>query len=675
MGQDSNSLVPQNVHEDTSEDTTSLLSRAAREETATHAVCAECALDIRRNTSEAFLGWKRQSNCTTEGCDFRWFQNESLPGVLACDRSVSSDLSTALHDSVATESLDWNAILPPDSNGECCYFRVEDLPSMQTDLQYTIIVRTRHSLSDPELVTTPKIDFRLVKDWFENDSGLETVVTERSLVVNRSLSPPSILDTTQLCVIDCATGTMDRLPSGASYVTLSYIWGVQASSPAVDYVFTMESAPRTIKDSIIVCLELGYLYLWIDRYCIPQNDDKERHRQVAQMDRIYQHSAVTIVACEGKDPQYGLPGISRIRKPYPSIWIEDFGYLRRTPLAIDVWESPWAQRGWTFQEALLSQTCLYFTNQQLYLENAHGVKCEAESLIRKSNGHEYDAYRLNLMKRPIFEQTSWLNMSLDVYQCIRKFTTRSISFHRDTLNALNGILAVFKRKFGVRHVCGLPYIASSHHQSPSLLEPGYPTLHLSLQFATQLHSVRYHGFPSWSWAGWTGTKSWEIAGKQIARPPLPVVLDLTFESGIAVEFAPNLVVHWDKYQAEYDTIWSQKTDIIKFIHIRAYMVPIIRCRRISYAQSWVEILDLLSPSGVRMVIQVIDTELHNFEQCAILRFPYSRHDGNWLPHLLIRNIGTHWERVASFIGSYRDEEGTVFDDRPWPGTLQTIRLG
>lgn len=62
-------------------------------------------------------------------------------------------------------------------------------------------------------------------------------------------------------VIDCQTRSIVRPGQRCPYVALSYVWGPQVSRTSVETLF-----PRTIADSIEVTLQLGYRYLWVDRY-------------------------------------------------------------------------------------------------------------------------------------------------------------------------------------------------------------------------------------------------------------------------------------------------------------------------------------------------------------------------------------------------------------------------
>jgi hypothetical protein len=67
-------------------------------------------------------------------------------------------------------------------------------------------------------------------------------------------------------VIDCSQGQVVQAPEACAYVALSYVWGKaqrQVNSVARDVAVGF---PRTIEDSIEVTRQLGYRYLWVDRY-------------------------------------------------------------------------------------------------------------------------------------------------------------------------------------------------------------------------------------------------------------------------------------------------------------------------------------------------------------------------------------------------------------------------
>jgi hypothetical protein len=62
---------------------------------------------------------------------------------------------------------------------------------------------------------------------------------------------------------------------------------------------------------MIVTKRLGFRYLWVDRYCINQNNADEVAEQCSKMDLICQHAELTIIAAIGDDPTYDLFGVSR----------------------------------------------------------------------------------------------------------------------------------------------------------------------------------------------------------------------------------------------------------------------------------------------------------------------------------------------------------------------------
>lgn len=110
-----------------------------------------------------------------------------------------------------------------------------------------------------------------------------------------------------LKVIDCQKRKVCTAPAGAAYVCLSYVWGTESDLGQPSHV-TLGELPRTIEDAIYATLELGFRYLWIDRYCIDQAIEAEKHHTINNMDIIYQGADLTIIAAAGDGPHTGLPG-------------------------------------------------------------------------------------------------------------------------------------------------------------------------------------------------------------------------------------------------------------------------------------------------------------------------------------------------------------------------------
>ncbi|EEY14164.1 conserved hypothetical protein [Verticillium alfalfae VaMs.102] len=67
-----------------------------------------------------------------------------------------------------------------------------------------------------------------------------------------------------------------------------------------------DGLPPVILDTMRAVVKLGFRYVWIDRYCIWQDDQIHKMSQVERMDQIYSDAELTIVAVGAKDPSYGI---------------------------------------------------------------------------------------------------------------------------------------------------------------------------------------------------------------------------------------------------------------------------------------------------------------------------------------------------------------------------------
>lgn len=222
----------------------------------------------------------------------------------------------------------------------------------------------RYIVSQPEGVDGPvKIikdeinSFDYVKDWISLCSSRHRIcdVEVRSSNACQKL-------------IDCETRAI-VIGENRPYVALSYVWGL-SSDKSEDANRLPTNVPNTIQDAMTVTKRLGYRYLWVDRYCIDQENEQETADQVGKMDLIYHNAELTIIAAIGKDPSYGLPGVGlRKRKPKPLTACAKIGShflisIRWPKSAVE--GTRWTTRAWTYQEALLSRRRLVFTKSQMF---------------------------------------------------------------------------------------------------------------------------------------------------------------------------------------------------------------------------------------------------------------------------------------------------------------------
>ncbi|KAK0103975.1 hypothetical protein ONS96_005080 [Cadophora gregata f. sp. sojae] len=262
-------------------------------------------------------------------------------------------------------------------------------------------------------------------------------------------------------VIDCLSDSRNiiSLPVGAEYLALSYVWGPQPrkadlaeSSKPEKLKEVPTNVPRTIVDAMAVTRALGHQYLWVDRYCIDQNDPVTKAIQLSLMDKIYEAAKVTLVAASGADDSAGLPGAGTLppisRQLQPSTWLGDHRVAAVGPgVLTTVQQSKWASRAWTFQEAYLSTRCLIFGPKQLQFLCKTTCKHEALPRIPKMSSYDLSAEtNINSVFGSRISDTESSrnkgNMTvLERFQFLaNELLRRDISWESDTLDAFRGIL-------------------------------------------------------------------------------------------------------------------------------------------------------------------------------------------------------------------------------------------
>jgi hypothetical protein len=312
-----------------------------------------------------------------------------------------------------------------------------------------------------------------------------------------------------------------KAPSTALFVTLSYVWGSKGQSFGKSD--DQESFAKTIVDAIEVTKQLGYRYLWVDKYCIDQDNPTEKHHQINQMDLIYKAADLTIIAVSGRDCYAGLPGVNGTRrKAQREIHLGQYSIvIGRTPPSLQITWSPWVGRAWTFQEGVFSRRRLAFCEDQVYFE------CCTMSWIetlppRFDIVKTWDQDAFNNLESGVFSNEVDFSTKkrygpsssqlVRYHRSIRIFSTKAVTYREDKLKAFCGIMRDFSRgDLPVFQLWGIHNSQYSRHVSrinPSrmLKEP-----HVLAQ--------RRESFPSWSWATCSGFVDWHMIGPENAENP------------------------------------------------------------------------------------------------------------------------------------------------------------
>ena len=317
-------------------------------------------------------------------------------------------------------------------------------------------------------------------------------------------------------VVDVKEGRVsNEMPDGARYVALSYVWG-QAGDGSIqeatkdtitglmEYLDVAE-LPALVRDAMVVCREIGERYLWVDRYCIIQDDEADRAAQISAMADIYSAAGLVLVAAgvEGA----GMPGISRNRSlPQTSEviggkWQVD---VQRGHL-FDGMKAPWNARGWTYQEALLNHRKLFFTDSQVYYECGLRITHE-ENLSYSSfdpamhDKRKYIGATTSLTYDDLSHGNERFTAGVKGYareppwkayvRHLGRYRRRQLSHLSDLLDAFSGILYALFGKDGV--YCGLPL---GEFDQGLLWTPARMFLERRKAYVGDEGN-----FPSWTWA-------------------------------------------------------------------------------------------------------------------------------------------------------------------------------
>jgi hypothetical protein len=392
-----------------------------------------------------------------------------------------------------------------------------------------------------------------------------------------------------LKVIDCRSRKVVDFPPGVRYLALSYVWGAEQSAESnINQNMLPDSMPTTILDAMELTLQLGLQHLWVDRYCIPQDQEAVKHREIRHMDLIYRGAAATIVACAGTSPWYGLPGVSsRLRSDPNRVQIED-QVLFAVPSdpRFEIEASNWMSRGWTYQEGLLSKRRMFFTEEQVYFE------CDARHCFESTGRLLHKVVWEAFQKPRIFAIGGKAIGGPDFYKTVSEYSGRKLTFETDILNGVWGVLRTFHdAEYPIRHYWGVPLFSTHWRESRDDCITG---------FAWDLlqPAQRRLGFPSWSWTGWLGQVKPGLLVKSPSRRlivppsttdfPSPESNTVVTPEGILQINLPNPVtgnisIHARRMDGSllyYQAAVSQYSNdgghgLSHFLHIKSWMVPAI----------------------------------------------------------------------------------------------------
>ncbi|KAF1952739.1 HET-domain-containing protein [Byssothecium circinans] len=325
-----------------------------------------------------------------------------------------------------------------------------------------------------------------------------------------------------LRVIDCERRIItSQNPKTCRYLALSYVWGDAPSAEQMEWSEKLpETLPNVIEDAIVLALKLDHRFLWVDRYCIKQNDEKDRLTQIHNMDGIYKNAFACIIAAAGSDSTFGLPGVSTVpRIPQNRAMVGNRLLVSTMPSIKAVLKSStWSTRAWTYQEGLLSRRRLIFTKYQVYydclvMSCAEAIHEPLDALHTKNK----QSLRAFTDFRPLFPRVD----SKSAWELIADYSSRPLTKIDDALNAMLGIFSTLQKQDEIKYqIWGIPIRRGSQYDRKAVPSRTWQDLFVSgLIWASERPSKRRPSFPSWSWVGWCGTvfsMGWTLAQFYVA---------------------------------------------------------------------------------------------------------------------------------------------------------------
>ncbi|KAF9484848.1 hypothetical protein BDN70DRAFT_58032 [Pholiota conissans] len=217
---------------------------------------------------------------------------------------------------------------------------------------------------------------------------------------------------------------------------------------------------------------------------------------ISHMDLVYQRAVLTIIAAHGRSADAGLPGLHPGTRTVEQKIIEVLPGIKMTHTGV-VYDamsgSYYNRRGWTLQELLLSHRALVFTEHRIYFRCR--ANCWSEDTIYDNfptaiNDNLHSGTGISVLDD---DETKPLQAC---YSQLFRYTSRELTKESDRIHGFTGILRFL----------------SARAKSGVLEGLFTSSFDISLLFWTDWRTEtdtteRQEGFPSWSWAGWSGISS------------------------------------------------------------------------------------------------------------------------------------------------------------------------
>lgn len=363
----------------------------------------------------------------------------------------------------------------------------------------------RDVLRFPSLSPTSQESFDQIRHWHDNCIKEHIKCPRQDLPLpRRLLDVLARTDDGTDGVTLVETGGLSKLPNNTRYVALSYCWGgwtglitKKENLESMMRNISLEELPAVVKDAIYVCRRYGVQYLWVDAFCICQDDAVEWQNEAVNMANVYGGCEFVISvltsskANEGflKERNFKPVSLGSVKVSYGT-WCDSVTlFIRRIPRSLDeeFEHSPLNRRAWLLQEKILGPAVLHYGRDQLIWECNTGHLC---SETRETSAVSPTVIRIS----DILGTESSVGIS-DLWDSIlEEFTSRHLTYRKDRLPALSGIASKL-RKYGA---CTGRFVAGMWETGLEFQLMWYT---VDITRTNSFSSVQPNSrIPTWSWA-------------------------------------------------------------------------------------------------------------------------------------------------------------------------------
>lgn len=273
---------------------------------------------------------------------------------------------------------------------------------------------------------------------------------------------------TRVLQLDLGDGSDDvRLIDGRDrqgrYAALTYCWG---PNPNAIFKTTSTNLGQNqsriglaklnllFREVIKILRSLGVVYLWIDALCIVQDSTDDWEHEASRMMSVYSNAYLTMSASESTSPDdFQIPPEPPAAGSNASI------YWRCLEHVVEC--GTLSKRGWCLQERCLSRRIVHLGSCQMSWECPGATH---DDHLRVNDDSEICDTELAADKRIMLGPKGFLRDDLrgrgrDPYRLwyaiLNNYGERSLSFEKDRVPALSGLIELFKRATGDSLVSGL----------------------------------------------------------------------------------------------------------------------------------------------------------------------------------------------------------------------------